>query len=66
MRKQKTNFELILTNIPKGIQNSGTYEKGLLQFYQMAVLTLGFNFLKYEPGVILYHDYKSFVTEYSR
>ena len=67
--KQKTCFknpenpafiDLILTNSPRGFQNSSVFETGLSDFHKLTITVLKQYFPKLKPKVVNYRDYRSF------
>ena len=53
-------IDLMLTNRQHGFQNFCVIETGFSDFHQMTVTVLGSYFLKAEPKIIMYRNYKKF------
>ena len=67
--KQKTSFknpenptsiDLILTNFPRGFQNSSVFETGLSDFHKLTITVLKQYFPKLKPKAVNYRDYQNF------
>ena len=55
-----TSIELILTNRPSSLQNSGTIETDLSDFHSTIVTILKGGFMKRGPRIVLYRNYSKF------
>ena len=55
-----SSIDLILTNNPRGFQNSCVIETGLSDFRTMVVTVMKTSFERLKPRAINYRDYKSF------
>ena len=59
-----TCIDLILTDSPKSVLNSGTVETGLSDFHRLIYFMLKTKYVKLPPRVIKYRDYKKFDANY--
>ena len=55
-----SSVDLIITNKPRSVQNSCTFETGLSDFHKMILTILKSSFLKQKPRVLNYRNYKFF------
>ena len=53
-------IDVMLTNKPRSFKHSGVIETGLSDFHRMTVTVMKANFVKFQPRVVNYRDYKYF------
>ena len=61
-----TCIDLILTNCPRSLQNTDTFETGLSDFHKLTFTVLKQHFPKQKPRVVIHRQYKNFRIDYFR
>ena len=59
-------IDLMLTNFPKGFQNSMAIETGLSDFHKMTVTVMKSHYKKQKPKIICYRKYTNCSTDLFR
>ena len=59
-------IDLMLTNFPKGFQNSMAIETGLSDFHKMIVTVMKSHYKKQKPKIICYRKYTNYSTDLFR
>ena len=56
-------YRFDINNFSQSFQNSCTKETGLPNFHKMYVTVLKMKFVKLEPNIVHYRDYKNFLKK---